>query len=86
MQWVLQRRGAEHRDRQLGAQVQDRPGQLAGSRGAGEEGQEEYDARGIAEGAATGNTEGGGTIVTRERRYRTTMQRIYEDMGQLEPD
>ena len=71
---VLQCRGAERSDRQVGSQVQDRAGQLAGSRGTGEEGKEEHDARGTAEGAAAGSDEVEGTDVTLEWRRMTVAE------------
>ena len=83
---VRQCRGAERSDRQVGSQVQDCAGQLAGSRGTGAEGKEEHDARGTAEGAAAGNNEVEGTVEALERRRRTVTEEMAET-GELDkPD
>ena len=74
----IARRGAERRDRQVGSQVQDCAGQQAGNRGAGAQSQEEYDARGTAEGAAAGSNEVEGTVGALERRRRTVAAEMAE--------
>ena len=67
---------------EVGAQVQDRSGERAGSRGRREEGQKKYDATGPAEGAAGGSTRVEGTRGTHRWRHRTARDIMREDTGE----